>query len=155
MPNLLILAGVPGAGKSTFAKTFFDLKYAVVSSDAIRQELAGSLRAAHEEAIKPWDLFYQRIGDRLRQDVDVIADATFLTARHRTNALEVAWAHGATPHLILFINIAEAHLRNIAREATTRVPDDAMVGMERLYNQTLVEITQEPYKTVTKIAGFG
>ena len=48
MPNLVILAGVPGSGKSTWARAFFDLKYRIVSTDEIRRRQFGTLKAAHD-----------------------------------------------------------------------------------------------------------
>lgn len=154
MPNLVLLAGIPGTGKSTWAKTFFDLKYKIVSSDAIRQRLAGSLRDAHDKKIKPWDVFYQEIEDALRHDVDVIADATFLTRRHRDRARDVATATGAKCHLVLFKNVFTAQMRNAARDEETKVPSDAMDGMMDLYWNSLAETAQEQYATVTTIEAF-
>lgn len=154
MPNLIILAGVPGVGKSTWARTFFDLKYAIVSSDAIRIELAGTLREAHETAVKPWDVFYQSIATHLRQDVDVIADATFLTPHHRQRAAGVGATHHADVHLVLFKNWLEASVRNNARDPDQRVPLEAINDMMKLYWTSLAEIPQEHYATVTRIEAF-
>lgn len=154
MPSLIVLVGLPGSGKSTFAKTFFDLKYSVVSSDKIRKDLAGSLREAHEQQMKPWDVFYKDIGDRLRMDVDVVADATFLTRKHRDRAREVADKHKAIRHLVLFKNWMTANLRNNVRDQATHVPRAVMDDMLNLYYQTLAEIVQEDYATITKIEAF-
>lgn len=154
MANLVILAGLPASGKTTWAKTFFDLKYAIVSSDEIRERLAGSLRAAHEKQLKPWDVFYDEITDRLTHGVDVIADATFLTTKHRDRAHAVALATDSPLHLVLFTNWAVATERNAARDDATRVPDDAMHGMRVLFWDTVDRLTAEEYATVTKIHTF-
>lgn len=154
MPNLVLLAGVPGTGKSTWARTFFDLKYAIVSSDEIRKRLAGSLREAHDKTIKPWDVFYQRIEECLTHGVDVVADATFLTRRHREQAREIAEKTHARLQLVMFKNWLTADSRNRARDEDTRVPDEAMAGMMNLYWDTLAEIAQEHYETVTMIEAF-
>lgn len=154
MANLILLIGVPGCGKSTWAKTFFDLHYAVVSSDEIRKELAGSLREAHQEKVKPWDLFYDRIEDRLKHNVDTIADATFLTKGHRLRAREVADRCNADCHVVLFKNWHVATLRNEERDEDAKVPDYVMDDMHRLYMDTLAQLVQEDYATVTKIEAF-
>lgn len=154
MANLVILAGLPASGKSTWARTFFDLKYSIVSSDEIRKRLAGSLRAAHEERLKPWDVFYHEIKERLVQSVDVIADATFLTTKHRDRAREIALATSSPLHLVLFKNWYVAVQRNAARDDATRVPDDAMNGMGDLLWDTVSQIAHEDYATVTTIEGF-
>lgn len=154
MPDLILLAGLPGAGKSTFAKTLLDLKYSTVSSDAIRQRLAGSLPKAHAQDIRPWDVFYTEIEDRLRCSIDTLADATFLTRKHRERALAVAAKTGAQTHLILFKNPAEAFERNAARDGDAHVPTHAMAGLTGLYYDTLAQIIQESYASVTKIESF-
>lgn len=40
MPQLLILIGIPGSGKSTYASKYKDLNYEYFSSDNIREELS-------------------------------------------------------------------------------------------------------------------
>lgn len=154
MTDLILLAGVPGVGKTTWAHTFFDLKNAIISSDEIRKRLAGTLRSAHDADIRPWDVFYREIGDRLKHNVDVVADATFLTRRHRERAREVADRHKADLHLVLFKDLQVADERNKTRDDDVRVPPKVMRDMEDLYYDTLHEIKYEPYKTVTMIAEF-
>lgn len=154
MPNLVLLAGIPGVGKSTWAETFFGLKYSIISSDRIRKDLAGSLRSAHEKDVKPWDVFYREIELRLSHDVDVVADATFLTPRHRDRAREVAKRTNARLHFIIFKNWLVGHERNLARGPDAQVPDEAMGAMMALYWDTLDALGDEAYATVTRIEGF-
>lgn len=154
MPNLVLLAGIPGSGKSTFAKTFFDLKYAIISSDEIRQRLAGSLREAHQQKLKPWDVFYSEIEERLVHGVDVIADATFLTTSHRDRGREVAERTKSAVHLVLFKNWLDADRRNNERDEDRRVPAKVMHDMMNLLWDTLARLPQEQYTTVTKIEAF-
>lgn len=154
MANLIVLAGVPGSGKSTWARQFLDLKYAIVSSDKIRKELAGTLKAAHSDGVKPWDEFYARIANRLGHEVDVVADATFLTRKHRQRVLEVAWCAGARAHIVLFKNVLQASVRNAKRDDDERVPDKVMSDMMQLYYDSLLEIEQEPWDSVTKVESF-
>lgn len=156
MPNLVLLAGPPGAGKSTWAQTFFDLKYSIVSSDAIRRKLAGSLKAAHgdREHFDPWPVFYRQIEEHLAHSVDVIADATFLTRKHRDRARAVADRTGSRLHLVLFTNHWEATFRNAARDEDARVPESVMEGMMLLLTETTRDIAQETYDSITRIEAF-
>lgn len=154
MYNLVILAGVPGSGKSTWARKFFDLKYSIVSSDKIRKQLAGSLRAAHVQDLKPWDVFYNKIDTQLKHGINVIADATFLTRKHRERAIKVAWDNNAKCHLIVFKNVVDAYRRNTERGEDDRVPEDVMEDMTRLYWDTLYQIQTESYDSITKIESF-
>lgn len=156
---LLILAGIPGCGKSTLAKTFFDLKYAVVSSDAIRLDLFSSLKGAHQESkrkeynARVFSIFHDLIRERLQHNVDVIADATNLNHFARTKLLDIADLCHAEAHLVLFKNLNQALERNAARDDDKRVPEGAMAHMVDKYWDTLARLPQEApnYTSITLI----
>lgn len=152
--NLVILGGIPGCGKSSYAERFFGLHYKIVSSDEIRKRLAGSLKRAHGEDIKPWDVFYDEIGTALRHGMDVVADATFLTVDHRERIRAVAEAQGADTHFVLFKNLWEARNRNASRPDDTRVPFEVMEGFEALYLDTVVRLAQECYSSLTMVESY-
>lgn len=157
MPNLLILAGIPGCGKSTWAKNYFDLMYAVVSSDRIRKEIFGSLKDAHRPEVKKdanrrvFEKFHDDIRTKLEFGVDVIADATSLTAESRTKLRDIGRAVPAKVHLVLFKNVAEALLRNEQREEDQRVPLDVMNHMLKKYLKTLADYSWEDYDSIIEI----
>lgn len=157
--NLILLAGLPGSGKTTYAKTFFEWHYSLVSSDAIRKRRAGSLIAAHAQKLNVWDEFYEQIHERMRMDIDTVADATFLTRKHRDRALAVAASvdHPVEVHLVLFTNFPTAVARNAARDEEHRVPPEAMAGMHDLLWDTVndIEDGREVYTSVTMIRAFG
>jgi predicted kinase len=155
LPNLVILAGLPGSGKSTWAKSLLKYKYKIVSSDDIRKRLAGSLREAHDNEIDPWAVFYKEIEEALRHGVDVVADATFLTVKHRDWIREVATFVGhVETHFILFKNTEEARARNAARGPEDRVPEEVMDSMTDLYNDTLARLIRERYDSVMTVASY-
>lgn len=157
MPNLIILAGVPGSGKSTWAKGLLAQgKYAIVSTDTIRRNRYGSLKVAHaansnEEIFME---FERQIADCLAHDIDVVADATFLTRESRDTASEIAALTGSRVHLVLFKNIQQAIARNAVRDEDTCVPEDVMQVMMTKYYDTLAEIIQESYDSVTTIGTY-
>lgn len=80
---IILMCGLSGSGKSTIAKT---LGGNIVSSDAIREELCGSVedQSKNDEVFK---VFFRRIRELLEQRKDVIADATNLTMRSRRGIL--------------------------------------------------------------------
>lgn len=53
MPNLIILIGPPGSGKSYFTNVLKDKGYEIQSSDAIREKLFGD----ENDQQKPWLVF--------------------------------------------------------------------------------------------------
>lgn len=165
MPNLIVLAGVPGSGKSTWAHSIFDLKYSIVSSDTIRTRLYGSLKVAHEGANpgkaesspnnkEVFDIFHREVEEKLRHGVDVIADATHLSRKSRQRMLEIAWKTSAKAHLVIFKNLLEADFRNASRDDDARVPAEVMRHMEWKFYDTLAEHMQEPWDSVMKVEGF-
>ena len=85
----IMLCGLPGSGKSTFAKQIIkmaesqDKEAYVVSSDAIREELWGDERIQREPE-KVFDLAHKRIMHALRADYDyVVFDATNIKRKNR------------------------------------------------------------------------
>jgi predicted kinase len=62
MPNLVVLIGVPGSGKSTVAAQFQSLGYPVISTDQIRAELFGDAAIQGD-----WPLIWQQVEQRFRQ----------------------------------------------------------------------------------------
>lgn len=167
MTNLIIPLGIPGCGKSTWAKTLLDLKYAIVSSDKIRKELFGSLSAAHmredgtpldpaqrqKNNEKVFDIFHSKIEERLTHGVDVFADATNLSRLARLRLVDIARATFAQTHVLLFKNPTEAMLRNERRDEDEKVPHEAMMDMYAKYLECLVDLQAEikRYDTVTEI----
>lgn len=163
MPNLVMLAGVPGSGKSTWANAFFDLKYKRVSSDEIRMRLFGGLKVAHEPNAKAqnnervWAVFHDTILDTLAHGVDVLADATHLTRRSRHDVRQHAHATGAKTHLVVFKNVQEALERNALRTADARVPDEVQGRMLVGYRNLLADLQDGErglYDTVTMVESF-
>jgi predicted kinase len=161
MANLLIPMGIPGSGKSTWVKTMLDGKYTIISSDAIRKSLFGSLKAAHtpdEKAknnAKVWDIFYRDIEEALKHNVDVVADATNLRAFARERLREIAERTGAKTHLLVFNNLDQACLRNVQRNEDAVVPDAVMDDMIDQWEVAMEAILDglEDYEVISVIAG--
>lgn len=87
-PKLIVMCGLSASGKSTVAKELV-VKYdaAIVSSDAIREELCGSVsdQSKNEEVFK---IFHGRIREYLNRGQNVIADATNITMKARRAIME-------------------------------------------------------------------
>lgn len=162
MTNLIIPVGIPGCGKSTYTKTIFDLKYSSVSTDRIRQQVFGSLRAAHD--VSPdqhrenndlvFRKYHEQIEEQLRHGVDTIADATNLRPYARARLLTIAKATNADTHCLLFKNPSEAMMRNRRRDKDAVVPEDKMLDFLAQYYEVLRDLYQEEYTTVTEIVSF-
>jgi predicted kinase len=104
-PKVILLIGVPGSGKSTYAKQrFTPPTHAILSTDSIREELFGN-----ESVQGDWreieSLLRQRVAIFLTKNVTPVIDATHAQKKHRLHAIkwiqrlgaEVHGVHVATP----------------------------------------------------------
>lgn len=153
MAKLIILCGIPGCTKSTWAKIFLsgNFHYALHSSDAIRKELTGdeNRQDVNEEV---FNLFHSRIAESLAHGFDTVADSTALDIRARHKLMEVADGHDV--HMVLFRNNAEALHRNRERERV--VPENVMGRMLDKYEKTLLSLRDGErllYDSITEISG--
>ena len=86
MKNLYVLIGLPGSGKSTYAKT---LEGKLFSSDDYREKITGdsSNQSANDKVFKQ---LYSDIHETMKTGEDCIFDATNCTYKSRTHVLELA-----------------------------------------------------------------
>ena len=79
MSKLIVLSGVPGSGKSYFSKTIKKVKSShvyVISSDALRREIAGSQTCLDYDPLM-WKIYYELAKVySLDKEAVVILDAT-------------------------------------------------------------------------------
>lgn len=86
MATLTLMVGIPGSGKSTYAKTKIDRRIKVVSSDAIRKELfLDESDQEHNDIV--FQTLYERARNFLLDGKDVVIDATNSSVENRKSAL--------------------------------------------------------------------
>lgn len=96
-PALVIVGGVPGAGKSTVAELIADrLGAERLRSDEIRKELFDRPTYADRETERVYETLRDRAADRLAEGQSVVLDATFADRAHRRAVAELAASAGAT-----------------------------------------------------------
>lgn len=155
MSDLIIPVGIPGCGKSTYGKTFFNKTADLIrSTDGIREEVFGDIndQSNNDDVFK---LFHETIADDLEDGFRVFADATNLTYRARENLRTIAVNARADIHLVIFDNAEQAVLRNLARTERV-VPEHVMYRMLAQYEQFRLMLAEEigEYKTITEIRSF-
>lgn len=152
MPNLYILCGIPGCGKSTWAHKVKP-GTPVVSSDAIREEMGNVNDQSRNGEV--FEQFHARIGYLLAAGADVVADSTALDTSARAKLRGVAATHRANVHLIYFSNLTQAVMRNRQRER--QVPEDVMQRMGDKYETFKLALPQEAreYASITEIRSVG
>lgn len=96
MAKLIILCGLPGSGKSSYAANYKAVDDAICtdftvihSSDAIRQELFGNA-GSQEDNGRVFELMRKRTQEDLKAGKTVIYDATNITRKARKSAIACA-----------------------------------------------------------------
>lgn len=86
-PDFLMLVGLPGSGKSTYIKRYFNQNLSVHSSDAIREELSGNVN--NQDINKQvFDLLHKRVKEDLKNGISCVYDATNISWKRRKAFLE-------------------------------------------------------------------
>lgn len=78
LPNLILLMGIPGSGKSTWAKEYVfkcDASYTIVSSDDIRKQLTGDINDQSKNS-EVWEVVFNQVSGALKNRRNIILDAT-------------------------------------------------------------------------------
>lgn len=116
MPNLVMLIGLPGSGKSTFAEKNYP-SFVYLSSDKIREELYGDA-AVQDNPERVFSLMRERAIQELENGNDVVYDATNLVRKFRVNFIKsIPTGHLITAHVI-WAPLDECIKRDSERERT-------------------------------------
>ena len=86
-PEFLMLVGLPGSGKSTYIKKYFNQNLRVHSSDAIRAELSGDENNQNINA-KVFEVLHNRVKEDLRNGISCVYDATNISYKRRKAFLD-------------------------------------------------------------------
>lgn len=121
-PKLVVMVGISGSGKSTFAhglKT--SLNATVVETDAIRLELTGNAEDQTQNG-RVFGVAKRRVDDYLKQGKNVVIDATSLSVKDRKDWVQIAKANNAeVVAYVVTTDIATAKKRNAQRQR--KVPE--------------------------------
>ena len=95
-PRLLMLAGLPGSGKSTFAREIVSRQpFLVLESDRLRKILVARPQYTAEEHSRVFRASHRLIDEFLEKGYPVILDATNLGQRNRRPVVAIARKHNA------------------------------------------------------------
>lgn len=153
MTNLFIPVGIPGCGKSSYGRLFFNRPGCLIeSTDAIREALGDVSDQSRNDLV--FETYHGAIHEGLADGFDIYADATNLTRRAREQLTAIALRTHSNMHLIIFTDCGAAVRRNSKRERV--VPQEAMVRMLDQYEQFMLDLPFEraAYTTITKIGSF-
>ena len=143
MRRLIILAGPPGAGKSTWAGLFKGTDYfkcSIVSRDNIRFSYLkeGDEYFKYEE--KVIEDFYNKIREDLKKYQIVIADATHLTKKSRAPVIKIARELNIDIDIICFMpSLSKCIENNNKREGLRRVPRNKLKKMYFSFEKPMID----------------
>lgn len=127
-PKMIMLVGLPGSGKSTWAKQRSNqLHYEIFSSDAVRKELYGN-ESDQRDPQKVFQILHKRIRDALLEGTDCIYDATNLSSKTRRNFLQyISDVECFKMAYVIWSDFNMCLVRNKKRER--KVPEDVIKRM--------------------------
>ena len=155
MIKVEMLVGIPGSGKSTYAKQVIakdPSNWVRVNNDDLRAMMNGSVWSADYEKMIT-DARNYLIRDALKRGKNVIIDNLNINRRHFDDVCKIAKSVNADIQVFekaFYIELEEAMERNSKREGAARVPDDVMKkwwkesgGKQFKFFKPRVEIYQE------------
>lgn len=145
-----VMCGLPGSGKSTWARKHFADKLPIVSRDEVRFKLVREDEDyfSHED-----EVFIQFINEIAEWSLqhDVVIDATHInrgSRRKLLNALTLKCGEDIEVYFIwMNMLLATCKERNMLREGRARVPDEALANM---WNRMQVPHKNEYGKSIIK-----
>lgn len=116
-PTLIMLCGIPGSGKTTYAKKFKNDYTIYLSSDSIREALYGD-ESIQGNPSEVFALMQNRAIDLLNKGYDVIYDATNITRKDRAGIIAKCPKFVQIECHIVWAPIETCIERDTARERT-------------------------------------
>ena len=118
-PKLILLCGIPGAGKTHYAKNYLALQSNTVylSSDSIRAELYGD-ESIQGDPSEVFGLMQKRAVEELNNGYDVLYDATNITRKDRACIINICPKFAKIECRIIWAPIEVCIERDAARERT-------------------------------------
>lgn len=148
---LVVLVGVTGSGKSTFARRCF-LPTEVVSSDWCRALVADD-ETDQSATADAFDLLHYVVAKRLARGRLAVVDATNVQPEARKPLVELARRHHCLPvAIVLDIDPELAQSRN-AERPDRRFGEHVVRGQHRQLRRSLRHLEREGFRHVTVLRG--
>ena len=138
MKRIIMLAGIGGTGKSTYAnKLNLEGKVEIVSSDEIRLSLTGS----YDKMLKDMSVVYKTMIENANEllknneDITIILDSTFLDDNRRNFFLDRLKGYDTLDLIMLKVHDSSIIFkRNKLRAKEKWIPEDVLSDMIKRYS---------------------
>jgi predicted kinase len=117
--KLIVLCGIPGSGKSTYATRYVEdnINSIHISSDAIRAELYGN-ESIQGNPSEVFSLMQKRTVEALNEGKNVVYDATNITRKDRSSIIEICPKFAKIECYIIWAPIEECIRQDASRDRT-------------------------------------
>jgi len=128
--HLIIVCGLQGTGKTTVARTISEkLKAVTLRTDVIRKEL--KISEYSEEAKQAvYNEMFSRVQNLLRENKNVVLDATFIRQKNRDQARQIAREANADFQIVLVVSSDQV----VKQRIEERTGDESEAGFEQYLN---------------------
>ena len=135
MRKLILLAGLPGTGKSYYAKSIKDENCHIISSDETRFAITHDYRVILEDMNIVYDKMIETANALLanNENITVILDSTFLDDKRRNYFLDKIRGADYIQLVMLKANIDTILTRNHKRQEEKWVPEEVILSMMEKY----------------------
>lgn len=135
MRKLILLAGLPGTGKSYYAKSIQDENCHIISSDETRFSITHDYRIILEDMNVVYDKMIDKTNELLatNDNITIVLDSTFLDDKRRNYFLDKIKGAEYIQLVMLKANIDTILRRNHKRPEEKWVPEDVILSMMERY----------------------
>ena len=152
-PKLMIMVGLPGSGKSTFARHYVEqsplMSTIWVSRDDIRYSFLSDGDEYFSKEKEVFDFFVKAINEGLEKGKKVIADATHLNSRSRKKLLSrITVPNIQIEAWVMDTPLEECLKNNAKRSGRACVPDKVIFDMFQNFEYPTFE---EGFTTIATI----
>lgn len=133
MNTLFVLCGIPGSGKSTFARKYLARNMYYVSRDEVRYSIIKDDEQYFSQEKKVFNQFVSEVAMNLASG-DTIADATHISKASRRKLISALDRTGIQYDIIFITfptDVNQCIERNKLRTGRAHVPDDAIYRMNK------------------------
>ncbi len=135
IPKMLMLIGLPGCGKSTYAKELEKDGYNIHSSDVIRFKSNSPDINSPADNQRVFQTLHKQIKEDLKNGINCVYDATNMGRKQRKAFLDELKNISCEKTAVLFVTPVEVcKERNAGREGMAKVPDYVYDNMLKQFN---------------------